>query len=188
MSLFSIIAWTSIRIHIINSQYNFSMQNCHENSDRVQIRFQSHKRCIIKRLMQTKLYSIEFLRAETTSDLSNYHREYPPYSGHSLFQFEGSEVISVLKNSIEYSFVVLNVWACKESCSHICQHQQLASIHHIGSEFRERNLFEALCHVSRLVNQAVRSIKLTFIIIFSFPLFFTFSSPSYHVRWFMQWW
>ena len=40
-----------------------------------------------------------------TSYPSNYHREYSPYSSYSLFQFEGSDVISVLKNSIEYSFV-----------------------------------------------------------------------------------
>ena len=40
-----------------------------------------------------------------TSDLSNCHREYSTYGSHSLFQFEGSDVISVLKNSIEYSFV-----------------------------------------------------------------------------------
>ena len=40
-----------------------------------------------------------------TSDLSNYHREYLPYGSYSLFQFERSDVISVLKNSIEYSFV-----------------------------------------------------------------------------------
>ena len=39
------------------------------------------------------------------SDPSNYHRECLPYSSYSLFQFEGSDVISVLKNSIEYSFV-----------------------------------------------------------------------------------
>ena len=42
-----------------------------------------------------------------TSDPSNYHREYSPYGSYSLFQFEGSDVISVLKNSIEYSFVFL---------------------------------------------------------------------------------
>ena len=40
-----------------------------------------------------------------TSDLSNYHREYSPYGSYSLFQFQRSDVISVLKNSIEYSFV-----------------------------------------------------------------------------------
>ena len=40
-----------------------------------------------------------------TSDLSNYHTEYSPVGSYSLFQFERSEVISVLKNSIEYSFV-----------------------------------------------------------------------------------
>ena len=38
-----------------------------------------------------------------TSDPSNYHREYSPYGSYSLFQ--GSDVISVLKNSTEYSFV-----------------------------------------------------------------------------------
>ena len=40
-----------------------------------------------------------------TSDPSNYHREYSPYGSYSLFQFEGSDIISALKNSIEYSFV-----------------------------------------------------------------------------------
>ena len=61
--------------------------------------------CIIKHLENTKLYSIEFLRTEMTSDPSNYHREYSPYGWYSLFQFEGSGIISVLKNSTEYSFV-----------------------------------------------------------------------------------
>ena len=32
------------------------------------------------------------------SDPLNYHREYSPYGLYSLFQFEGSNVISVLKN------------------------------------------------------------------------------------------
>ena len=63
------------------------------------------KKCIIKHSKHTKLYSIEFLRTEMTSDPSNYHREYSPYGSYSLFQIEGSDVISVLKNSIEYSFV-----------------------------------------------------------------------------------
>ena len=44
-----------------------------------------------------------------TSDPSNYHREYSPYGSYSLFQFEGSDVLSVLKNSIEYSFVFFKV-------------------------------------------------------------------------------
>ena len=64
--------------------------------------------CIIKHLKNTKLYSIEFLRTEIMSDPSNYHRDYSPYGSYSLFQFEGSDVISVLKNSIEYSFVFFN--------------------------------------------------------------------------------
>ena len=59
----------------------------------------------MKHLKNTKLYSIEFLRTEMTSDPSNYHREYSPYCSYSLFQAEGSDVISVLKNSMEYSFV-----------------------------------------------------------------------------------
>ena len=61
--------------------------------------------CIIKHLKNTKLYSIEFWRTEMMSDPSNYHREYSSYGSYSLFQLEGSDVISVLKNSIEYSFV-----------------------------------------------------------------------------------
>ena len=52
---------------------------------------------------KTVLYCV--LRTEMTSDPSNYHRECSPYGSYSLFQFEGSDVISVLKNSIEYSFV-----------------------------------------------------------------------------------
>ena len=36
-----------------------------------------------------------------TPDPSNYHREYSPHGSYSLFQFEGTDVISVLKNSIE---------------------------------------------------------------------------------------
>ena len=60
-----------------------------------------------KTLKNTKLYSIEFLRTEMTSDTSNYHREYSPYGSYSLFQFEGSDVISVLKNSIRVQFCVL---------------------------------------------------------------------------------
>ena len=63
-------------MHIINSPYNFSIQNCPQNNDRVQLRFQSPERCIIKL-----------------------------DGSYSLFQFERSDVISVLKNSIEYSFV-----------------------------------------------------------------------------------
>ena len=46
---------------------------CPQNSDtdRVQFRFQSLERCIIKHFEKnTKLYSIEFLRTEMTSDPS----------------------------------------------------------------------------------------------------------------------
>ena len=43
---------------------------------RVQFWFQSPKRCIIKHLKHTKLYTIEFLRTEMTSYPSNYHKEY----------------------------------------------------------------------------------------------------------------
>ena len=61
--------------------------------------------CIIKHLKHTKLNSIEFLRTEMPSDLSNYRKEYSPYGSYPLFQFERSDDISVLKNSTEYSFV-----------------------------------------------------------------------------------
>ena len=108
---------TVIIIHFINSQYNFSIQNCPQNSDRVQLRFQSPKRCIIKHLKHTKLNSIEFLRTEMTSDLSDYHREYSPYGSYSLFQFERYDVISVLKNSTEYSFVFFK---CLSNITEIC--------------------------------------------------------------------
>ena len=40
-----------------------------------------------------------------TSDPLNYHREHSPYGLYVLFQFQRSDVIFVLKNSIEYSFV-----------------------------------------------------------------------------------
>ena len=104
----------------MDSPYNFSIQNCHQNGDRVQLGFQSPKWCIIKHLKHTKLYSIEFLRTEMTSDLSNYHREYSPYRSYSLFQLEGSEVISVLKNSIEYSFVFFKCLLKREPKSTLC--------------------------------------------------------------------
>ena len=39
---------------------NISTQNCPQNSNRAQFRFQSPKRCILKHLKNTKLYSIEF--------------------------------------------------------------------------------------------------------------------------------
>ena len=60
-----------------------------QNSDRVQFGSQSPKQCIMKHLKNTKLYSIEFLRTEITSDRSNYHREYSTDGSYSLFQFEG---------------------------------------------------------------------------------------------------
>ena len=45
-----------------------------------------------------------------TSDHSNYHSHDGSYS---LFQFEESDVISVLKNSIEWSFVFFNCFVKK---------------------------------------------------------------------------
>ena len=50
-----------------------------------------------------------------TSDPSNYHREYSPYGSFSLFEFEGSDLISVLKNSIEYSFVFFKCFTTRRS-------------------------------------------------------------------------
>ena len=44
-----------------------------------------------------------------TSEPSNYHRKYSPDGSHSPFQSEISDVISVLKNSIEYSFAFFKV-------------------------------------------------------------------------------
>ena len=41
----------SIIVHIMNSPYNYSIQNCSESSDRVQFRFQSPKQYIIKHLI-----------------------------------------------------------------------------------------------------------------------------------------
>ena len=92
-------------MHIITSPYNFSIQNCPQNSDRVQLRIQSPKWCILKHLKNKKLHSVESLKTEMMSDPSNYHKEYSPYGTHSLFQFEGSDVMSVPKISIEYSSV-----------------------------------------------------------------------------------
>ena len=62
-----------------------------------------------KHLKNTKLYSIEFLRTEMTSDPQDITREYSPDGLYSLFQFEGSDFISVLKNSMEYSVCSLSV-------------------------------------------------------------------------------
>ena len=42
-----------------------------------------------------------------TAHPSNYCSEHSPYGSYSLFQFEGSDVTSVLKNPLEYSFVFL---------------------------------------------------------------------------------
>ena len=42
----------------------------------------------------------------------NYHREYSPDGSYSLFQFEGSDVISVLKSSVEYSSVFFKCLFC----------------------------------------------------------------------------
>ena len=47
---------------------------------------------------------LSFMRTEMTSDTSNYHRKHS-HGQYSLFQFEGSDVIYVLRNSVEYSFV-----------------------------------------------------------------------------------
>ena len=109
----------SVIVHIINSPYNFSIPNCPQSSDRVQLRFQSPERYIIKYLKHTKLYSIELLRTEKTSDPSNCHRKCSSYGSCSLFQSKGSDVIFVLKKSIEYSFVLfkclLNRKPCRQS-------------------------------------------------------------------------
>ena len=42
------------------------------------------------------------------SDPSNYHRKYSPYGSYSLFQFDRSDVISVIKNSIIFPQPVLH--------------------------------------------------------------------------------
>ena len=48
----------------------------------------------------------EFFRPEMTSDPSTFHGEYSIDGSYSLFQFEqGSDAISVFKNSIEHNFV-----------------------------------------------------------------------------------
>ena len=78
--------------------HNFHIKNWPQNSDRVQFRFQSHKQRIIKPLKTAELHPTEFLRTEMTSNPSNYQREYSWNGSYSLFQFEGSDVISVLKH------------------------------------------------------------------------------------------
>ena len=45
-----------------------------------------------------------------TSGASNYHREYSLFGSYSLFQFEGSDVISVLKNSMSTVLCSLSVY------------------------------------------------------------------------------
>ena len=47
---------------------------------------------------------LSFMRTEMTSDTSNYHRKHS-HCQYSLFQFEGSDVMYVLRNSVEYSFL-----------------------------------------------------------------------------------
>ena len=70
-----------------------------------------------------------------TSDLSNYHREYSPDGSYSLFQFERSEAISVLKNSIEYSFVFFK---CLFYCDMTCQDRpDKSSVSDVGSFLSE---------------------------------------------------
>ena len=64
------------------------------HSGRIQFRFQSPKRCIIKHFKNTKLYSIALLRTEMTSDPPNYQREYLPSFG--------SDVIFILKVSFVF--------------------------------------------------------------------------------------
>ena len=58
----------SFIIQLINSSCNFSIQNCPQNSDKVQFRFQFSKLCVIKYLKNTKLQSIESLKTKMTSD------------------------------------------------------------------------------------------------------------------------
>ena len=53
------------------------------------------------------------------SDPSNYHREYSPYGSYSLFQLEGSDVLSVLKKSIEYSFVLFKCLSEVTKINHV---------------------------------------------------------------------
>ena len=103
----TVVIHNALVIYIINSPYNLSLQNCPQYSDRVQFRFLSPELCIIEHLKNTKLYPIEFSRTEMTSDPSNYHRDYSPHGSNSLFLFDSgwSDVISVLKKSIEFSFV-----------------------------------------------------------------------------------
>ena len=54
----------------------------------------------IEHLKNTKLYSIEFLRTQMMSDPQT-EIEYEPSGEYSLRCFEGYDLISVLKNSIE---------------------------------------------------------------------------------------
>ena len=88
-----------------------------------------------------------------TSDPSDYHREYSSYGSYSLFQFEGSDVISVLKNSIEYSFVFFKclllvekqcIWSASIYTLLASQHK-LFIIHAVFS-----HVMAKLCHRSHI--------------------------------------
>ena len=77
-----------------------------------------------------------------TSDPSNYHREYSPYGSYSLFQFEGSDVISVLKNSIEYSSVFFKGLLILPKISLLCD---LNKIFYYNSSLQQYYKNHALC-------------------------------------------
>ena len=115
---------------MVNYLYNFSIQNyCSKKSDRVQFRFQSPERCIMKHLKNTKLYAIEFSRTEMTSDPSDYHREYSSDRSYSLFQFQN---LNRVQNFV--FFTCLMVTLCRhleptcESDSYTLRHSKVSTV------------------------------------------------------------
>ena len=75
--------------------------HCPQNGDKVQFQFQSPKQCIIRHLLNTKLYSIEFLRTEMMSQPSNYDIEYSP-DAHNPY-FSSGDLTSFLPSKTQYS-------------------------------------------------------------------------------------
>ena len=69
-----------IIIHIIKSPYNFSKQNCPLNGDRVQVRFQFAKRCIIYETVKAhRIRTVPSWAFDDWNDVrpSNYHENIP---------------------------------------------------------------------------------------------------------------
>ena len=81
----------------------FPHKNCPQNSNRVQFWFQSPERCIIKHLKSAKPYSIEF-SGQNWRQISQTITKNTRLTARILY-FSLRGLISVIKNSLEYSFV-----------------------------------------------------------------------------------